>query len=139
MVDTPQLPLTALEQPPPTDSAMKEEYLESKHFDAIGKVAVSWSYLEASIDSACVDLLEIDDRKGVCLTSQIAGASRKLDAFLSLARLLPVTDPIIRRMNKLYDDVRQKAEVRNRIIHDPWVFDHLNAPLTKRQQGEFFG
>ena len=124
---------TLLELQPATDlrklARMAEQRLESKHFDAIGRVAVSWSFFEAEIDAACINLASIEDERGVCLTSQITGSARKLDAFLSLSRLHSLPEDLNKRLNKFYDDARHHAERRNRVIHDPWLFDHPNPPL----------
>jgi hypothetical protein len=124
---------SALDSQPPTDPRVlarkAEENLESAHFDAIGRVAVAWAFFEAEIDGACINLAEVEDERGICLTSQIAGSARKLDAFLSLARLYPLPEDLNKRLNKLYEDARQHAEKRNRIVHDPWLFDHPNPPF----------
>jgi len=124
--------MTDVPRPPPNPrmlARMAEERLESRHFEAIGRVAVSWAFFEAEIDTACINLAEVEDERGVCLASQIAGSARKLDAYLSLARLHSLPQDLNKRLNKLYEDARQHAEKRNRIVHDPWLFDHPNPPF----------
>jgi hypothetical protein len=77
----------------------KSNDLTAAHYAAIGRVAAEWAALETVIDSASLRLAQIEPRIGVCLTSQIAGWSRKLDAYIALARLYGATSVIISKLN----------------------------------------
>lgn len=64
---------------------MEEERIETAHFAAMGRVATKWALLEVVVDGCSIKLAEISGIRGLCLTSQIFGIKRKLDAFISLA------------------------------------------------------
>jgi hypothetical protein len=74
--------------PMPDDASSKAQPgdLSKEHYAAIGRVAVEWSDLEFMIDIATLRLAKIKHQMGVCLTAQIAGSGRKLDAYMSLAQ-----------------------------------------------------
>jgi hypothetical protein len=94
--------------------------LPDSHYAAIGKVAANWAALELYIDSACWILAKVDDKAGVCLTAQVAGIGRKLDAFTALVRLQGGSDALIKSINKFAQDAQGLSEIRNRVVHDPW-------------------
>jgi hypothetical protein len=94
--------------------------LPPQHYAAIGKVAANWSALELIVDSACWELAGVGDEPGVCLTSQVAGIQRKLDALTALLRLREKPEVLIKDINKFSDRARALAERRNRVVHDPW-------------------
>ena len=58
------------------------------HYAMIGMIAAEWAYFESLIDRYTQRLAGIDDHVGTCLTSQIAGHARKLDAYIALAKHL---------------------------------------------------
>ena len=97
--------------------------VSTSHYAAIGKVAVTWSLFEAVIDISIWHLTDLERYKCACLTSQIQGSGRKLDAVLSLVRLLPNEDARIKLLNAFAKNTQSLAERRNRIIHDPWIGD----------------
>jgi hypothetical protein len=95
--------------------------LPDEHFAAIGRVAEAWASLELLIDAACWKLAGLEGDVGVCLTSQVSGHARKLDAYVALMRLRGADDAAIKQMNKLAEKARGIAEQRNRVVHDPWM------------------
>jgi hypothetical protein len=121
-----------LERMPPTPPElldfMRNSKLEHNHYAAIGRVAAGWAFFAALVDTWSMELAGLPTEPGVCLTSQIAGMARKLDAFISLARLRPLSDKLIKDLNKFAECARGWGERRNRLVHDVWHFDHPNPP-----------
>lgn len=95
--------------------------LPEEHYAAIGKVAEAWAGLELSIDMACWTLANLTGRVGACLTAQVSGHARKMDAYIALSRLRGADDTLIRRLNKFAVQAQGMAERRNRVVHDPWM------------------
>jgi hypothetical protein len=94
--------------------------LPLEHYAAIGKVAANWAALELIVDSACWVLAGVADEPGVCLTSQVAGIQRKLDALTALLRFREKPENLVKQVNKIAKDARGLSERRNRVVHDPW-------------------
>jgi hypothetical protein len=103
------------------DSPVFPTSLPDGHYAAIGRVAEAWAVFELSIDDACWGLAGLSPTVGVCLTAQVAGHARKLDAFTALVRLRGGGDPLIKAINKFAERARSLAEQRNRVVHDPWI------------------
>jgi hypothetical protein len=130
-----------MSEPPKTDPMNplvwpedKSNDLTPEHYAAIGRVATEWAALETTIDTASLRLAKIEPQIGVCLTSQIAGWGRKLDAYIALTRLFGVTK-LIDKLNAFAKDTHSLAEQRNRIVHDPWIGTskpHRLEATTKR-------
>ena len=98
------------------------------HLAAIGKVAAYWSTFESTLDRLSHDLAGINSKVGMCLTAQISGTGRKLDAYIALARSRGTTKAIP-ELNKFANDTVGLAEQRNRIIHDSWIIVPAHPPL----------
>ncbi len=109
---------------------MFEEWSEvtARHYAMVGLVASNWAYFEAVIDDWTLRLAEIEPNIGACLTAQIAGSGRKMDAFISLLRLLKVGAPTADEWDKFAKRVAGLAEQRNRAIHDPWFLHDPEKP-----------
>ena len=97
-----------------------------EYADCIARVASVWSRLEYDVNIAIWKLADVRPAMGACMTSQIYTLRGRLDALLALAKLRRVSDPIIKKINKFGEDSRSGQEIRNRIIHDQWLQDHLN-------------
>jgi hypothetical protein len=117
---------------PATDAAILAEeaknWAQQQHFSAIGRVAAHWSYYEAVVDVCSIRLAGIDTRKGLIFTSQIAGIVRKLDVYISLARLRQLPLGTVAKLCTFADISRGLSERRNRIVHDVWYFDNPETP-----------
>jgi hypothetical protein len=118
----------------------KSNDLTPEHYAAIGRVATEWAALEATIDTYSLRLAQIEPKIGVCLTSQIAGWARKLDAYIALARLNGATKTIA-KLNSFANDMNGFADQRNRTVHDPWVGTakphRLEATARRKLRFEF--
>jgi hypothetical protein len=102
---------------------------EHNHYAAIGRVAAAWAHFEALVDIYSTELAQIDAKTGLCFTTQIAGSGRKLDAYISLARLSrELPDKLIKELNIFAKDTLGLSEQRNRIVHDLWFFNHPAEP-----------
>jgi hypothetical protein len=55
------------------------------HYAAVGRVAARWAVLEHEIQEVIWDLAGLDDLTGTCITSQIGGSGRLMDALLALS------------------------------------------------------
>jgi hypothetical protein len=125
---------TFLSSIPPTDPAiierMKETIIENRHYAAMGRIASYWSQFEAEVDLASIRLAKVHIRNGLCFTSQIAGIGRKLDAYISLARLREPNFPngLVKKLCQFAESATGLSEQRNRVIHDIWQFNHPSVP-----------
>ncbi len=79
---------------------------------AIGGVASQWALLEHYIDRTIWVLAGLDWEKGACLTAQLAHIGRRLDAVISLVRLLDIKDD---KKNKLAAALNSFAEATNQL------------------------
>jgi hypothetical protein len=113
---------------PEVIQAINDLRSEHSHYAAIGRVAAAWSFFEAIIDTRSIHLAKLTPEFGVCFTSQISGVARKLDAFISLARLHNIPQKLIRELHDFDKDAKSLSERRNRTIHDVWLFNHPNSP-----------
>lgn len=93
--------------------------LSKDHYAAIGQVVVAWSEFEILLDITTLVLAKIKMKVGFCLTAQIAGSGRKLDAYIAIARGLGATKTV-KAMNAFAKDTVGLAEQRNRVVHDSW-------------------
>jgi hypothetical protein len=107
---------------------VRHQLEERNHLSAIGRVAAAWSTFEAVVDTGCIRLAGLETENGVCLTSQIAGILRKLDAYIALARLRTLPDELVKKLNKFHDKAREAGEKRNRLVHDVWYFKQHGPP-----------
>jgi hypothetical protein len=107
---------------------VRHQLEERNHLSAIGRVAAAWSTFEAVVDTGCIRLAGLAAESGVCLTSQIAGIIRKLDAYVALARLRTLPDELVKTLNKFHEKARGVGEKRNRLVHDVWYFNQHGPP-----------
>lgn len=91
-----------------------------EHLSLIGLVAAAWSQFEADLDTYTIGLGRIPAWPGRCLTAQVIGPARKLDAYIAIARLQGA-DKFMGELEKFAKATAHLAERRNRIVHDPWL------------------
>jgi hypothetical protein len=92
-----------------------------KHSAAVGSVATHWALFEILLDITMWSATKLDPRIGACLTAQISGHARKLDAVIALVCLDPRYADKVTKLNKLAETARSLSEQRNRVVHDPWT------------------
>lgn len=89
------------------------------HYAAIGRATVTWAFFEMIIDTHIWRLAQVNTDHGACMTAQIAGSGRKMDALMSLVRHRIGDGPWTKRLNAFAQSTTGLAERRNRMIHDP--------------------
>jgi hypothetical protein len=63
-----------------------EDISIEKHSAAVGSVATHWALFEFLLDITVWSATKLEPRIGACLTAQISGHARKLDAVIGLTR-----------------------------------------------------
>jgi hypothetical protein len=99
-----------------------------KHYSGIGVVTANWSYFEAVLDTWIHHFADTNVEIGVCLTSQIVGSGRKIDALVSLIKFRGVSDPSPKALDVFSKKVAGLAEQRNRVAHDLWNLSDPKLP-----------
>jgi hypothetical protein len=102
---------------------------DDAHFASVGKVVSAWAILEVLMDGLIWKLADVSTLNGACITAQIPNSARRLDAIISLIHLHNGSKDLVRRFNKFSEKVRELQLKRNRVIHDPWVFDSTGSPM----------
>jgi hypothetical protein len=96
-------------------------------YAAVGKVASNWAVFEHMLHSSLWVLAKVGDEAGACLTSQIPGPGRALDAFVSLVRLHGGDESLIKTINQFSEKTRGLGDKRNRAVHDSWNWDRATG------------
>ena len=86
----------------------------------VGLVASEWAHFEHILDLIIWRLAEVDDRRGACITAQIMGAGGRCKAISTLAGNEGLPNTLIKRVRKLMSDSYPVADLRARLVHDPW-------------------
>lgn len=94
--------------------------LPDAHFAALGRMMSAWASLEQFIDTMCAVLLGGDMTGAHCLTAQIMGPGRKLDALLALMAHKGASEQTLARTRSLAGRVVGLGNRRNRMAYDPW-------------------
>jgi hypothetical protein len=97
--------------------------MTAEQYRAIGHVAVRWSRLEADVATQLWRLADVENGPGACLTAQIVGMSRLLDALISLVIFRGGSTALVAKLHKFLAKSHALVEKRNRVIHDVWTFD----------------
>jgi hypothetical protein len=124
------------EESPPLGEVFAEAFKDADdritdlHYSAIGRVAASWAYFEAVIDTMTAHLMDVTVEIGTCVLSQAPGL-RRLDAFIALAKY---RNAKVKDIGKL-DEIAKRAAVlgqrRNRALHDVWDLSNPEEPLRR--------
>ena len=95
-------------------------------YNTVGRIASEWSHLEHMLDLIIWDLMQHEDAKVACITSQLMGAESRLRAIMNLLSLRgdwPGKPDLTKRLNKLKADANTVGEGRHRAVHDPWYME----------------
>lgn len=92
------------------------------HYTAVGRVAATWAAFEHDVQLLIWGRAGVEQEIGACMTTQIGGSGRMLDALISLMELHGATDDHLTAMRSFAEKVGRKQRRRNRIVHDPWYF-----------------
>jgi hypothetical protein len=119
--------------------------LPEAHLKAIGRVAVEWSRLEATIEALIWTALFVDrwyssgwqkEREGRAVTTHMSFLLR-LDALLSLVRIHYAGQPADQDISQLVTDSRALYPERNRVVHGLWaVSDKATIARSYRARGK---
>ena len=90
------------------------------YLSAIGNVANLSATFERALDICSLEIANISSI-GFCLTSQIMGPTKKLDAYIAIAIELG-PNSFANELNSFSKRTASISERRNRAIHDPWDF-----------------
>lgn len=102
---------------------------------AVGSIAMNFAVLENEISSAITYLLRVTAEKGLLVTAEMSFRA-KLDVMASLMLLeyKAATDPYPipeADFKDLLHMCQQSEELRNRLLHSSWVFDHAKDEVRR--------
>ena len=97
----------------------------------IGLVSSGWSMFEFQMNTCIWTLAGVNPVSGACITAQIFSINPRIDCLLSLMALREVDSKWIKRTNSFKQLAITTQEKRNRLIHDPIIYD-----LHSRQAGQ---
>lgn len=89
----------------------------------IGLVASEWSHLEHILDLVIWRLMGGNDALVACITAQIMGVAPRCKAIITLGKLRDLPDMLLKKYKTLMSDSYVIADIRARIIHDPWYIE----------------
>ena len=121
-----------------TGSTFEEAVGEALPFhDAVGRIAINFSELEAECASAVSFLLKTSVDRGHLVTSELSFKA-KLGALSSLVRLeYEVESRAFPVPLKEFEDVlymcQKSEELRNKLMHSSWVRDHAKQEVRRRK------
>ena len=93
----------------------------------VGRIAAVWAETEFEINSSIWALAGVGPTIGACMTSQIYSFDARMKALLSLLKLRQAQQKLIDSANKFSANLRTPLELRNRAIHDCWLWDTSGA------------
>ena len=91
------------------------------HYTVIGRVASTWGILENLLNGCISDLALCDEQHMACVTSQLIGPARRMDALIALFVYRGGSEPLRQKLKNFQGRIQSLAEDRNRIVHDPIV------------------
>lgn len=104
---------------------------ESPYFEVIGRISVEWGSFEAALDRLIWVLSGTTRQTCAAITSQINGPVPRLRAILSLLELKGVFPDLLSDMNQFMQRTHGIADERNRVLHDPWLFEHRDQTVEQ--------
>ena len=94
-------------------------------FGALGFVANTWAAFERTIDIYTLEIGGIKKDPGLCLTTQILGSGKKLEAYIAVVKLR-CGDIYSKELEIFWKDTQKLQERRNRLIDDQsLIFRHI--------------
>lgn len=96
---------------------------DDPYYTAVGRIASAWARFEYMIDEAIWVQASFDEESGACVTAQLVGAASRLRAYIALVQLRDgISKETVTALNKFYQDTESLTRVRNRTVHDSWVW-----------------
>lgn len=114
-----------------TEKLLSEKWLKPEHLQAIGMVAVEWSYLEHIIDDSIWQYAKIDDDIGRCFTTHMSVPMR-IDVLKSLFFEHFGNSEKYKALSKIAKDIKDTVSpLRNKIVHSPWLEPENNQDAAQ--------
>ena len=92
---------------------------DDPHYTVIGLVASKWATLEVIIDGCIASLALCGEPEMACVTAQLIGPAKRMDALLALFVHRGGSERLRKRIKSFQGKIQQLGEDRNRIVHDP--------------------
>jgi hypothetical protein len=94
-------------------------------------VASYWAVLEALIDGAIAHLALCGESEMACVTAQLIGPAKRMDALIALFTHRKGSDILRKQLKSFQGRIQQLGEDRNRVVHDPLVLDDETGKVSK--------
>jgi hypothetical protein len=104
---------------------------DDPHYTVIGLVASLWGILESSIDGSIAQFAFTEERAMACVTAQLIGPAKRMDALIALVRYRGGGPQLISELKSFQGSIQQLGEDRNRIVHDPVVRGKTTGKVYK--------
>lgn len=101
-----------------------------EHFRAIGRITVSFSFLEAMISLFVWSLIGEDQRLGQVITAKLS-FRQLLDLLSSLYRYRADNPELIEELDTLVTEAAQAAQRRNLVAHSFWAAGDTHETITR--------
>lgn len=100
-------------------------------FAEMGLLASDWAMLEFEVNELIWQLANVTPVLGACVTAQIFNINNRLLAVISLMRVRGFDEKFVDEINRFMSNVRDPAEARNRVIHDPVIVNVASNSLAR--------
>lgn len=97
----------------------------------VGLVASGWAMIEFQINQCIWMLAKLNPVAGACITAQIISMAPRLDCLLALMKLRSIDHNLIGRVEKFKQNIYGTQEKRNRMVHDPFVYNRMTRKAGK--------
>jgi hypothetical protein len=105
---------------------------DAPHYAAVGRIAAAWASFESTLDREIYLLLGgATAMQAACVTAQMMGAAPRIKAIRALCELQGASETLIAKLNEFLNKTYSVAEKRNRIVHDPYVFDRSDGQVSQ--------
>ncbi len=106
--------------PDDPDNELLLQHIDLYHAWELAMAISAWAGLEYEIDELLWELARLEPNQGACLTAQFSNVNSRFNALLALCRLENVSPKLIMELNAFKVKALAMADVRNRLVHDPW-------------------
>jgi hypothetical protein len=104
---------------------------DDPHYTIIGRVACRWAVLEALIDGAIANLALCGEAEMTCVTAQLIGPAKRMDALIALFRHRKGSDDLRKQLKNFQGRISQLGEDRNRVVRDPLFINDETGQVHK--------
>src|SRR5580658_5983411 len=110
----------------PTESETIGFSILDAYHSVVGAIASEWASLEFYMDYTIWQLAKVEQKAGVCITSQLNGTASRMRSLIALLRLRNISEDIVKSFKSFEGRIQPLAIDRNRAVHDTWAFDQQN-------------